>query len=777
MKTFYAFFVAVMLAVPTLTTSAAIVIDGTADADYGSAIVTQQLGTTELDNNKGLVDESNGSELDAAYGVISNGVLYLVLAGNIDSDIGESGSGYDKLQVFFMTGPGGDHTLGTNYNGAVDFGHFNRMGTDGADLMSGGPGLTFESGFAPNYWIGTTVGSNGPGPTMYVNYMQVCSNCFGAYLGSVSPSNTPPNNIFVDGQYGTGIQAALNNSNILGVAGDPSGCYTTGAPYNPQDVRTGLELAIPLSAIGSPTGQVSICAFLVSDAYDVMYNQVLGPIWDGTTGFCKAGNEPDYVDFSSGAYPGTQSFSIQVPPCDVINASSTFASYNYTGGVASVSVYNSGCPLTVTPSTNWISIISSVGLATGNGTFTYSVSTNNNSVTSRTGYIFITDTEGSGNIVTQTVTISQTGIPSGPLSPYITIDGTVDPTYGCPIVVQQLGTAFGDNSFTNLLNAGGSELDAAYGIVQNNVLFITLAGNLQFNYNEIQIFLMTDTNGVSTLSTNNYGGVGGNAINSLASQGFTFDGGFAPNYWIGVNGGGTPSTLYFDYAQLWPEGTNATGVATNGHYLGYTVSTNGTLFGGANPFGIQGTINNSQTNGVDGTSCNTNYLGQAQSLVAAAVTNGLELGIPLAAIGSPTGAVYVCAILTGSGNHAYLSNQFLPPIGTNGIGDCQGVLANSNNVSLADFPGGPHYFAVGPEVRITSVNRSGNAINVNYLTEANTNLTYQLQRTAVYTNNAVWSSVGGIQLGTGGILTGTDPFGATNVPAQFYRVRQTPLCP
>ena len=60
-------------------------IDGTADADYGSAIVSQQLGTSTYKNTETNVDAAGGSELDAAYGTISNGVLYLVLAGNMDS--------------------------------------------------------------------------------------------------------------------------------------------------------------------------------------------------------------------------------------------------------------------------------------------------------------------------------------------------------------------------------------------------------------------------------------------------------------------------------------------------------------------------------------------------------------------------------------------------------------------------------------------------------------------------------------------------------------------
>src|ERR1017187_6244395 len=171
MKSTFAVFVAVLLAIPTIT-KAAITIDGSAaDAQYGAALVSQQLGTSTYKNTETNIDASGGSELDAAYGTISNGVLYLVLAGNLDSGGADaSENAYDKLNIFFMTGPGGNHTLGTNYNWNVDFGRFNRLGTGGNDLADGSLGLTFDTGYAPNYWIGVPVGPAGPSPTMYVEY-------------------------------------------------------------------------------------------------------------------------------------------------------------------------------------------------------------------------------------------------------------------------------------------------------------------------------------------------------------------------------------------------------------------------------------------------------------------------------------------------------------------------------------------------------------------------------------------------------------------------------
>src|ERR1051325_660297 len=315
-------------------TSVNINVDGTADAVYGSAISTQTLSTAArgvttvgLDNDMGLLDQADGSELDAAYGVISNGTLFLVISGNIDS----GGTGnvdavqFDKLHVFFMTGPGGDHTLGTNYNGAADFGRLNRMGINGGGINANA-GLTFDTGFAPNYWIGATVGGAGTNPTFYVNYEVVQANGFGAFLGSSAPSNT------MVSSFG-GILAALNNSNIAGVPGDPNGCVTN---TGQASVRSGVELSIPLPTIGSPTGKVTMCAFITDDAFDLMYNQVLGPVVTNCAFLLSLDGDPSDIDFST--LPGQHTFSITVPPCEAFLLNPTTAAYSTNGGSGSVSL-------------------------------------------------------------------------------------------------------------------------------------------------------------------------------------------------------------------------------------------------------------------------------------------------------------------------------------------------------------------------------------------------------------------------------------------------------
>ena len=57
-------------------------------------------------------------------------------------------------------------------------------------------------------------------------------------------------------------------------------------------------------------------------------------------------------------------------------------------------------------------------------------------------------------------------------------------------MTQQLGTAFGKNTNTAVDAATGSELDAAYGMISNGVLYL-VAGNLQANFNKLEVFIQT----------------------------------------------------------------------------------------------------------------------------------------------------------------------------------------------------------------------------------------------------------------------------------------------
>ena len=90
--------------------------------------------------------------------------------------------------------------------------------------------------------------------------------------------------------------------------------------------------------------------------------------------------------------------------------------------------------------------------------------------------------------------------------------------------------------------------------------------------------------------------------------------------------------------------------------------------------------------------------GPADQAAAAAVTTGLELAIPPAAIGNPAGPFKVSAHVNGS-NHDFLSNQslggFIPPqgnLGGDGAGHFTGGVAQ---IDLNQFPG--DQFLIVPE--------------------------------------------------------------------------------
>lgn len=266
-----------------------------------------------------------------------------------------------------------------------------------------------------------------------------------------------------------------------------------------------------------------------------------------------------------------------------------------------------------------------------------------------------------------------------------TIDGTRDTIYGAPLVVQDTPTGFGDSNLGQVDYANGSELDAAYAYVDmaSSTLYVMLTGNLESNFNKLELFFDTKAGGQNHLRGDN-ANVDFNGLNRMgddgSGNGLTFDAGFEADYWIGITGGGTPYALYANWAELLTSGGG------DGYYLGTTGAvSNGTLTGGNNPYGIRVTINNSNTGGV------TSSL--ADPAAAAAVTTGIELAIPFAAIGIDpfiTTSIKVSAFINGAG-HDFLSNQVLGGVG--GLGN----LGEPRDVNFASIAGDQYFTVVIPE--------------------------------------------------------------------------------
>ncbi len=234
----------------------------------------------------------------------------------------------------------------------------------------------------------------------------------------------------------------------------------------------------------------------------------------------------------------------------------------------------------------------------------------------------------------------------------VTVNGALNNSegYGNPVATQTINTGFGDNTSSSGTSSGGSELDAVYSVGTNGYLYLFIAGNLEANGNNIDVFIASgQAGGQPVLHVDGSHG-------EAAMNGSTFSPGFTPNLMFTFTNSAT--TLTVDRIVL--SGGSGTWSLLGNIPLSGGVGSNQNLGGS----GIAVGFNNKNTAGVNGSS------GTAANQAAAnAVTNGLELGFPLSALGNPTGSVQVLICINGSG-YAFLSNQFLPglAVGTGNVG-------------------------------------------------------------------------------------------------------------
>lgn len=260
------------------------------------------------------------------------------------------------------------------------------------------------------------------------------------------------------------------------------------------------------------------------------------------------------------------------------------------------------------------------------------------------------------------------------------LDGVRDASYGSAAAVQSVETGFGDNF---------SELNAAYARVDGGTLFLMLTGNLESNFNKLNIFFDSRAGGQNVLQ--NDGNFGGNNPENdgwaAKHAGMTFDAGFEADYLLTLRNGFFGGARFdIDYAVI-------------GGGLGNYV-TGPDIFGGA----LTGSNASALANGIGVAFNNSNAAGigggngaPADQTAAQAVATGIELAIPLAAIGNPVGAFTISAMINGS-NHDYLSNQFLGglPAGTSNLGgDGTGLYNGSvSQINLNNFAGNQYFRVV-----------------------------------------------------------------------------------
>lgn len=275
------------LAVVALALGAALAsaatIDGALDPEYGAALAVQ---TTATSLQYTANDFMYGAELDGAFGYVAGDTLHLLVAGTFNRFYSEPLTFPRQLQLYFDTTPGGQAPLLGAANPSL--GNF-------VDLQ-GMAGLRFDAGFTPDYWL---AGSRDAFGMYFAHYAELPAAGGGAgyFLGS--------NDLNGDGELlgGTnpfGIRVTLDNGNTAGVT---FGCDASSG----AGVTTGAEWAIPLAALGSPAGDIKVCALLAfaNQGGGWIGNQVLGPVPPGT---CTLGLASG-VDFDGIA--GAQYFVIE----------------------------------------------------------------------------------------------------------------------------------------------------------------------------------------------------------------------------------------------------------------------------------------------------------------------------------------------------------------------------------------------------------------------------------------------------------------------------------
>jgi hypothetical protein len=227
------------------------------------------------------------------------------------------------------------------------------------------------------------------------------------------------------------------------------------------------------------------------------------------------------------------------------------------------------------------------------------------------------------------------------------VDGRNIPNkYGAPLASQTNYTGFGDRVDPN--QTSGSELNQLFARCVNGVLYIAVTGNLEGNGNAIHFYIDTGRSSSNSFSLTT------GCINCSVQgmSGVLFD--HNPDYVLGVNrfdDGQGNDNIYVDLHDV---------VNNQSTYLGAsaTNSGNGTLSGGNNAAGVQAALDNSNLQGV---TSDQNDIGNP-----ATATTGLEVAIPLSALGNPQGTIRILAVLTGGADlgdqcrGTYLSNQSLP---------------------------------------------------------------------------------------------------------------------
>ncbi len=260
-------------------------------------------------------ERSEGSELDGLYARVEtedaggNPIpprLRLFISGNLKSrllsGISDVHPDWDNLEIFIDSIDGQGQNVLRGDNSSIDDNALNRMGEKSVSNGNTAPGpngrgLAFEPGCAPDFYTNVSLRTaNGFDYDLFVHHAELPSG--GGGQGWLVGTLDDDLFLTADGALSGGdagapaIRASMSNANFAGVVAG-----TGAAPFEGDesglDVVTGVELAIPLEAIGNPNGTIRLVAFLTRKDHGFIYNQVLPGIGSGSSL-----GEPRGVDFS-----------------------------------------------------------------------------------------------------------------------------------------------------------------------------------------------------------------------------------------------------------------------------------------------------------------------------------------------------------------------------------------------------------------------------------------------------------------------------------------------
>ncbi|MBA4039317.1 MAG: hypothetical protein C0468_03145, partial [Planctomyces sp.] len=183
----------------------------------------------------------------------------------------------------------------------------------------------------------------------------------------------------------------------------------------------------------------------------------------------------------------------------------------------------------------------------------------------------------------------------------IVVDGQLDAAYGPAVALQTNFTGFGNAAQGNVDQAFGSELDGLYVVADTTagVLHVMITGNVESNFNRLQLFIDSQAGGQQFLAQGNSGFIGrmsglpAAGDNFVGIPGMILDNGFAADFVYSINGGdigGGDFEFFTDLADLTTTPGSASFLGQGNYGATPAQLGNGTLIA----------INNSNTAGVGG---------------------------------------------------------------------------------------------------------------------------------------------------------------------------------